>query len=122
MSSFMLQRRVRMRNMSFSLTTNQIRQRTKTVTRRLGWKTLKPGDLLCACRKCMGLKPSESIERLGTIRVVSVRREPLDAITTADVAREGFRGMSPEEFVRMFCDHMGGVPEQDVTRIEFEYC
>ena len=72
------------RNMSFSLTTDQVRNRTKTVTRRLGWwknkhgkRLLQVGDIVNACVKCMGLQP--------------------------------------------VCDHMGGSPYQEVTRIEFEY-
>lgn len=32
-----------MRNMSFSMTTEQMYQQTQTVTRRLGWSFLKPG-------------------------------------------------------------------------------
>ena len=64
--------------MSFALTTEQIFNRTKTVTRRVGWTFLKPGDLLCAVRKGQGLKKGEKVERLATLRVVSVRRESLD--------------------------------------------
>ena len=60
------------RNMSFMLTTEQIRNRTKTVTRRLGWQFLKTGDVLNACVKCQGLKPGETVERLCQIRVTSV--------------------------------------------------
>lgn len=59
------------RNMSFSLTTQQMRDRTKTVTRRKGWEFLRTGDIVNACVKCMG--------------------------------------------------HMGGTPNQFVTRIEFEH-
>ena len=44
------------RNMSFSMTTEAIRDRSKTVTRRLGWSFLQPGDLLWAVEKGMGLK------------------------------------------------------------------
>lgn len=33
-----------MRNMSFALTTKQIINRTKTITRRFGWWFLRPGD------------------------------------------------------------------------------
>ena len=33
-----------MRNMSFALTTPQIMEGTKTVTRRVGWLRLKPGE------------------------------------------------------------------------------
>jgi hypothetical protein len=111
--------------MSFSLTTKQIRNRTKTVTRRKGWLFLKPGDVLNACVKCQGLKPGEKIQRLCQIWVVSVRREPLWDIVTqhplSEVRREGFPRMSAREFVVMFCKHMGGGTQQTVTRIEFEY-
>jgi len=50
-----------MRNMSFFLTTDQIRNKTKTVTRRDGWLFLKPGDIVQACVKCQGLKKGEKI-------------------------------------------------------------
>lgn len=113
------------RNISFALTTDQIRNRTKTVTRRLGWKNLKVGEVLNACVKCMGLKPGEQIERLGQIRVVSVRREPLNAMRgpygAMEARREGFPKMTGTQFVEMFCEHMGGFQDQEVTRIEFEY-
>lgn len=110
-----------MRNMSFSLTTEQIQQRTKTVTRRLGWRTLKAGDGVWAVKKCMGLKPGERVERLAALRVVRVRRERLDAITAADVAAEGFPHLSSAEFVAMFCAAMRVTPSAVVTRIEFAY-
>jgi hypothetical protein len=35
-----------MRNMSFSMATSQAREKSKTVTRRLGWAGAKPGELL----------------------------------------------------------------------------
>lgn len=115
-----------MRLMSFALTTPQVRARTKTVTRRLGWTTLKPGDLLQPVEKVMGFKPGEKVKRVGKpIRIVSVRREPLgdlEAYGRDELAREGFPKMSPLEFITMFsqankgCN--GGTP---VTRIEFEY-
>ena len=66
-----------MRNISFFLTTEQIRKREKTVTHRLGWRFLKPGDRLQACVKCMGLKRGKRSEKLGRIRVLDVRVEPL---------------------------------------------
>lgn len=69
----------------------------------------------------MGLKPGEKLERLGPIRVVSVRREYLCLITTCDVIKEGFPGMSRYDFVKMFCEHMNCGPRATVTRIEFEY-
>lgn len=69
------------RNMSFSMTTEQIRNRTKTVTRRLGWEFLKPGDVVNAVVKAMGLKPGEKVERLCQLRVKNVRRERLSKMS-----------------------------------------
>src|SRR3990167_7968282 len=110
-----------MRLISFSKTEQQFRDRIKDVTRRLGWKDLQPGTLLCGVRKAMGLRKGEQVERLGVIRVVSVRMERLDVITHADVAREGFPNMTPADFVTFFCAAMGCNPTIEVTRIEFEH-
>ena len=120
-----------MRNMSFSLTTPQVRARAKTVTRRLGWKFARAGDVYCAIEKGQGLKKGEKIVRICTIRVVSARSERLDRMTTdldygfAETAREGFPNGHPRhfpsEFVGMFCAHNGCDPFVIVTRIEFEY-
>ena len=122
------------RNISFALTTGQIRNQTKTVTRRLGWwkdkngrQLLKAGDVLNACVKCMGLKPGESIERICQIKVVRVGREPLESMATcvagpdSEAGKEGFPEMTGADFVEMFCQHMGCKPGCEVTRIEFEY-
>lgn len=110
-----------MRRISFSLTKSQIRDRSKTVTRRAGWRFLKVGDLLQGVEKAMGLKPGEQQVRLAVVRVVDVRRERIDAITDADVAREGFPGLTAEEFVALYCKAMRGKPSDECTRIEFEY-
>ena len=110
-----------MRNISFALTTEQFKNRSKTVTRRKGWKFLRPGDELMGCVKCMGLKPGEKIQKLGPIKVVNTWREPLRSIKNDDVAREGFPNMNKEEFIKMFCQHMGGDEYQMITRIEYEY-
>lgn len=116
-----------MRNISFALTEAQIVAGTKFVTRRLGWKKLKPGDRLQGCRKCMGLKPGEAIVRLCVIEVVSVRREKLrQMIDVPDYGQreafdEGFPQMSGAQFVEMFCRHMKATPETEVTRIQFRY-
>jgi hypothetical protein len=110
-----------MRNINFALTTPQFLDGSKIVTRRLVWACLEPGTVLMACRKCRGLTREEvAKERLGPIRVLSVRRERLDAITAEDVAREDYPGMAPEAFVEMFCGHTGCGPGDEVTRIEFE--
>ncbi len=109
-----------MRNMSFSLTTNQILDRGKTVTRRLGWRFLRLGDIVMAVEKAQGLKKDELIRRLGPIRITGLRLEPLERIDRADCLREGFDG-PPDDFVAMFCRHMDCRPETIVNRIEFEY-
>lgn len=108
-----------MRLISFALTERQFVDGTKDVTRRLGWKFLKPGQHLMGVRKAMGLKRGEHPFRLGAIEVVSVRCEPLYEINAAECKREGFPGMHPDDFIRMFCDHMGCRPEREITRIEF---
>ena len=109
------------RNISFMLTTEQIRNRTKTVTRRLGWQNLQPGTILNACEKCMGLKKGEKINKLCQIRVVSVQREFLNQINYYDVVKEGFPQESPDGFINMFKKHMNCKRNQKITRIEFEY-
>lgn len=116
-----------MRNISFSLTEKQFRDRTKSVTRRLGWTFLKEGDRLMGCRKCMGLKKGEKILRLGEIEVVSVRREPLSRMTAdsdyglAEAIAEGFPKLSGGQFAEMFCNHMKCRLETVVTRIQFKH-
>ena len=122
-----------MRNMSFALTTCQILDGSKDVTRRLGWLQLKPGDLIRPVRKCMGLQPGEKIQPLrDPLRIVSVRREllrlMLDDIAYGfdEVRREGFEWHPayrwPSTWVEMFCaTHKGCTPDTEITRIEFAY-
>lgn len=109
------------RNMSFMLTTEQVRKRTKTVTRRLGWWNLKPGETVNACVKCMGLKKGEKVERICQIRILSVRSEPLWNITQDEVIKEGFPAWAPEQFMELFMTHNGCDDDIFVNRIEFEY-
>lgn len=109
------------RAMSFAITTQQMRAKTKRVTRRLRWTGLQPGDLVQACEKCMGFKKGERRPPpIGLIRIVSTRFEQLKFITAADCALEGFPEMNPNEFVTMFCAAMKCDPETVVNRIEFE--
>lgn len=122
-----------MRNISFMLTPEQIQNRTKTVTRRLGWKNLKAGTVLRAVRKGMGLKKGEKVEQLALIRVVDVRQERLlnmlDDIDYGieEVEKEGLADHnlvqgSPWAFMDFFCaSHRPCDPTWTVTRIEFEY-
>lgn len=121
-----------MRNMSFALTTQQVRSRAKTVTRRMGWLNLKIGELICAVVKCQGLKKGEKIEKLTTIRIVHVQREYLNSLLfdpdrgLMECAKEGFDSShpmgNPKGFIRGFvASHKGCKPDSLITRIEFEY-
>lgn len=126
-----------MRAISFALTTEQVRTRSKTVTRRIGWHHAAVGILLQPVEKCQGLKKGERLVHIGgPIRLIDVRREPLGAITIEDCLREGFPGMSPEDFVRFFrATHsfrelVGDPPrwimrrpgpEDLIARLEFQY-
>ena len=49
------------RLMSVSHTERAVVERRKTVTRRLGWRFLKPGDHLTLCRKVMGRRNCEPL-------------------------------------------------------------
>jgi hypothetical protein len=119
------------RNMSFSITTEQMRNRTKTVTRRLGWKFLKPGDVVNAVEKAMGLKPGEKIQRICQIRILSNKPEALRLMlvredygrreTTLEGYPAGTEKHDPDLFIEMFCKAMKCKPSTMVNRIEFEY-
>lgn len=121
-------------NISFSMTTAQVEQSfatgdvQKDVTRRNGWRKLKPGQILNACEKCQGIKAGEKVRVLGQIRVISVRQEKLSellkpgAYGQEEVRREGFKQWSPRIFVDFFLrGHKGVTLYTDITRIEFEY-
>jgi hypothetical protein len=106
--------------MSFALTTKQFLDRSKTVTRRLGWANLKPGDIVNAVVKSQGLKKGEKVQRLGQIRIISVTNERLDAMADGECALEGFPDVSKEEFIDFFCAANQCPPMAKVNRIEFE--
>jgi hypothetical protein len=111
-----------MRRMSFALTTEAVLARQKTVTRRMGWNFLKPGDRIQPVKKCMGLKKGEKQEVFPLlIEVTGFRKEPLNAIDQADVIREGFPDWSPQEFVEFLCQKHGIKPDTILSRIEFKY-
>lgn len=119
------------RNMSFSMTTSAVKDRTKDVTRRNGWENLKPGELFWAVQKAMGLKPGEKIVRLSLCRCVSNDTEPLQALLDdldygfREVQREGMAGSPVNGFPSAFCDrfiaHMGGDRATPRQRIAFSY-
>lgn len=117
------------RNISFALTTKQIRNQTKTVTRRLGWTFLKPGDLLQPIVKGQGIKKGQHVEKIGgPIRVERVSGEWMSDFwqrvdAKEECRREGFPEMTPLQFV---CFFRGSHPDPGaddlrVTRIEFSY-
>lgn len=110
------------RLMSVAFTEDAVRARTKTVTRRKGWKFVREGDRLTLCRKVMGRKPGEPLVRIVDVEVTDVRRESLWLIDKADLAREGFPDMSRGEFMqRFFIEAQGMTPDDIVTRIEWRY-
>jgi hypothetical protein len=114
--------------MSFSLTTPKILARGKTVTRRIGWRFLKPGDLIQAVERSRGREKGEPLHKLAVLRIVNVRVEPLSRLVTDprygedELPREGFPCWTRDEFVDMFMRTHGlKTNEAEVTRIEFEY-
>lgn len=107
--------------MSVALTEEAVRDRRKTVTRRLGWRFAAVGDRVTLCRKVMGRKKGEPLVRICDVELVDVRRERLDAITAEDVVREGFPGCTREAFIEFFGRHIGVGPSVEVTRIEWRY-
>lgn len=110
-----------MKRISFSMTWAQHRARTKTTTRRMGWLHAKKGQLLQGVQKGMGLKKGEKHVLGHVIRLTDVRREPLEAITPEDVVREGFPGMSVDEFVAHFAAGHRCQPDDLVTVLDHEY-
>lgn len=117
------------RLMSVTLTEQAVVDRSKTVTRRLGWwadkngrRLLRPGDRLTLCRKVMGRMPGEPLVRLAEVEVVDMSRQQLQARNTPDeAALEGFPDLTWSEFVAFFCAEMCCTPSTVVTRIEWRY-
>ena len=110
------------RNMSFAKTIAQIKDQSKTVTRRKGWKFLQPGTLIMAVEKAQGIRKGE-LKRLGLIRITKVSFEPLWAIGSEQdgCAREGFPMMTPLQFIQFFAKEFDVEYTDTITRIEFEY-
>lgn len=121
------------RLMSFSLTTPQMYATLhgtpgdpKSVSRRWGtWLNLKPGDIVEAVEKAMGLRKGDKIVRIGLIEITETRLEPLrrmlddHAYGQAEVVKEGFPHLTPEQFVEMLCRHGGKTPDDEINRIAF---
>lgn len=117
--------------MSFQFTQPQFRAQTKTVTRRVGWWNLKPGDRILGVEKGMGLKKGEKVKPLGIIEVVSTRREQLKRMHEdadygfKEVELEGFKDHPvygwPSQFVEWFAASHRCSIDSFVNRIEFRY-
>ena len=167
-----------MRLMSFAATTEQMRDRSKTVTRRIDskgyWMRVLsparqcpdcdgfgrvaseanraqceppddclrckgsgdiPGTLVCAVEKGQGLPKGESIQRIGVIEIVDVRREalsrwnyhwqhsePPNGLIRAELDAEGFTHMASwGVFVALFRGINRCEADVTVTRIEFRH-
>ena len=118
-----------MRNMSFSKTVEQMRARTKTVTRRYGWWFLKPGDRVQAVEKAIGLKKGEKVKKICVIEIISSHGEKLENITRDECVREGFPSFSPSELIDLIVsmrprrrhDPYRAPIDEPVNRIEFRY-
>lgn len=109
------------RNISMAATVPQVKNRTKTVTRRIGWKYLKPGTILNCVEKSMGLQPGQKVKRICQVVVTRVNQEPLSDVSDLDVKKEGFPDMTREQFIKKFKSVYDVDEETKVTRIEFEY-
>jgi hypothetical protein len=122
------------RLMSVAFTEQAVRDRRKTVTRRKGWwedkngrRMVKPGDRITLCRKVMGRKKGEPLERICDVEVVSVTRHRLHSLITSpsgalEMEREGFPDLHPAQFIqRYFVDAQGIPADSEVTRIEWRY-
>jgi hypothetical protein len=109
--------------MSFPDTALEVRERLQTVTRRPGWRFLKPDDLIQAVEF-----ESNSPRVLGVLRVRNVRVEPLSRLVTDatyaedELPREGRPCWSRDHFIATFLRrHRLKNTSVDVTRIEFDY-
>lgn len=120
------------RLMSVAMTKEQVYARQKRVTRRLGWRFAKVGDVYTLCEKVQG-RQGAPLVRIVDVEVVDTRWEPLTRLTDPqmylypdygriEVELEGFPGMSPALFVqRFFIDAQGCSPHTEVNRIEYRY-
>lgn len=115
-----------MKNVAFSLTTAQIRAKTKDVTRRMS-SNLKPGEHFRAVVKGMGLKKGEKVQPICELICLRNDRQPLWRLLSdpeygrEECRREGFPEMTPDQFLAFFCKSHGCEAKAVVHRIEFVY-
>lgn len=114
--------------LSCRMTESAVRERRKTVTRRLKTPTwCKPGVLALLVDKVR----CKAANGLAVVEIVAVRREPLSKVhhgwatssmmAISETELEGFPGMSRDEFIAMFVAAQNCGPETEVTRIEWRY-
>lgn len=86
------------RLMSVALTEKQVRDRTKIVTRRLGWLMLEPGDTLTLCRSIPMPSPSGKATSVNLTRKQCLSPAgKLEAMKKAPAAMPRHRGARPAE-------------------------
>lgn len=117
--------------MAVSMTIAQVRDGSKTVTRRApdSWVKLMVGDRVTLIEKGMGLKKGEKQVPIRDVEITSLRNEPLGKVGWGDeLAREGFPEMSADEFMAMWCkSHKQAAvpasarPKVRCLRIEWKY-
>ena len=110
------------RLMSVALTEQAVRDRRKTVTRRLGWRMLKPGDHLTLCRKVMGRRKDEPLIRICEVEVVDVRRERSGTSrtrTSSERVSTSMSGRRPIPWTLLRAREVQ--PDTEVTRVEWRY-
>ncbi len=84
------------------------------------WKRLKAGDLVMGCRKTRGVK-SDDIERVGVIRIISVRIVQLNMVRHSDLVSHGVASWTVKRFIEECCARFGCEEHWPVLRIEFEF-
>jgi hypothetical protein len=106
--------------MSVAETTDQVLDRSKIETRRLGWKFVKPGDVLTLVDR--NPRTGKPWQRLADVEVLRVTLySTLCFIDQASVIDEGFPDLTPEQFVEFFCRTFKCEPRQEVTVIRWRY-
>jgi hypothetical protein len=102
--------------MSFTRTPQQMRDGTKTVTRRHpdAWKNLHSDETVQPVLRTQGLQKGERHEFLcPPIEIISNGIQPLSAITADEVIREGFPGLGVSEFVDLL-ERSGAIASMSV--------
>lgn len=96
-----------------------------SVTRRIGHRfdDAKAGDLLLAVEVVRDRTSTRTPDEVLPIAVVQLtddpRREPLDDVTSTEIAREGRHRMTATEYVAAFVAAYRCAPHQEVCRLAF---